>query len=80
MAKFEIRFIDATCNGEEEYIKVSAVETNSTNLRTVIELSMMFEEEECERKLWLDKSTAIKFAKTLRTEINKITESEVNHE
>ena len=27
----------------------------------------------------LDKSTAIKFAKTLRTEINKITESEVNN-
>lgn len=27
--------------------------------------------------LTLDKSTAIKFAKTLRTEINKITESEV---
>jgi lactam utilization protein B len=27
----------------------------------------------------LDKSTAIKFAKTLRTEINKITESEVQH-
>lgn len=28
----------------------------------------------------MDKSTAIKFAKTLRTEINKITESEVNNE
>jgi hypothetical protein len=27
----------------------------------------------------LDKSTAIKFAKTLRTEINKITESEVKN-
>lgn len=27
----------------------------------------------------LDKSTAIKFAKTLRTEINKITESEVSN-
>lgn len=26
--------------------------------------------------MFLDKSTAIKFAKTLRTEINKITESE----
>lgn len=29
--------------------------------------------------IFLDKSTAIKFAKTLRTEINKITESEVNN-
>jgi hypothetical protein len=28
----------------------------------------------------MDKSTAIKFAKTLRTEINKITESEVNND
>jgi hypothetical protein len=27
----------------------------------------------------MDKSTAIKFAKTLRTEINKITESEVDN-
>ena len=27
----------------------------------------------------LDKSTSIKFAKTLRTEINKITESEVSN-
>lgn len=27
----------------------------------------------------MDKSTAIKFAKTLRTEINKITESEVSN-
>lgn len=30
-------------------------------------------------KTYLDKSNAIKFAKTLRTEINKITESEVNN-
>ena len=30
--------------------------------------------------VWLDKSTAIKFAKTLRTEINKITESEGKNE
>ncbi len=30
-------------------------------------------------EVYLDKSTAIKFAKTLRTEINKITESEVNN-
>lgn len=29
--------------------------------------------------IFLDKSTAIKFAKTLRTEINKITESEVSN-
>jgi aspartokinase len=28
----------------------------------------------------MDKSTAIKFAKTLRAEINKITESEVSNE
>lgn len=30
-------------------------------------------------EVFLDKSTAIKFAKTLRTEINKITESEVSN-
>jgi len=36
-------------------------------------------EDESEITLALDKSTAIKFAKTLRTEINKITESEVSN-
>lgn len=35
--------------------------------------------ENISHSIYLDKSTAIKFAKTLRTEINKITESEVNN-
>ena len=36
-------------------------------------------EKEIDSCFTMDKSTAIKFAKTLRTEINKITESEVNN-
>lgn len=79
MAKFELRFIDCTCDGDSEYIKVDALETNSRSLGTIIQLSILQEGDKEERILWLDKSTAIKFAKTLRTEINKITESEVSN-
>lgn len=32
------------------------------------------EDKEVNHSIWMDKSTAIKFAKTLRTEINKIKE------
>lgn len=79
MAKFQLRFIDCTCDGDSEYIKVNALKTNSLSMGTIIELSIFQEGDEEERIFWLDKSTAIKFAKTLRTEINKITESEVSN-
>ena len=44
-----------------------------------IHYSLELEKNENRILIQLDKSTAIKFAKTLRTEINKITESEVNN-
>jgi len=70
MAKFELRFKAIDCDK-------TTIETfvNSGNDTIVI----------CSRwedgisTIVLDKSTAIKFAKTLRTEINKITESEVEN-
>jgi hypothetical protein len=71
MAKFELRFID--CFNETDFIKTEAQELQS---KDVIEIYG-----KCGYdifSIYLDKSTAIKFAKTLRTEINKITESEVN--
>jgi hypothetical protein len=70
MAKFDLRFID--CFNDGDYIKTEVQELQS---KDVIEIygkngNDFF-------GIILDKSTAIKFAKTLRTEINKITESEV---
>jgi hypothetical protein len=68
MANFELKFLDLENSGE--YIKTNV----SGFLGGLISISGV-----CGGKvfeIWLDKSTAIKFAKTLRTEINKITESE----
>jgi hypothetical protein len=67
MAKFELKFLD--CDQYDDYIQVEVVDS-------IIAIfgkdgSKVFE-------IGLDKSTAIKFAKTLRTEINKITEGEEN--
>lgn len=71
MAKFELKFIDAT--NSLDYIKAE----KSDDLNNIIEITgRQSGDFFC---IYLDKSTAIKFAKTLRTEINKITESEVNN-
>lgn len=75
MAKFQLRFKDC-CDS-------STIEVNSKEitdpLQNVIEIQLF----DCISSdlsiIYLDKSTAIKFAKTLRTEINKITESEVDN-
>ena len=48
------------------FIDIKITCKNDGNIKSIGELS-------------LSKSTAIKFAKTLRTEINKITESEVTN-
>jgi len=63
MANIEIKFF---CDsGIEDFIKVE----NSGN-----EVVISGKDGNCFFQIDLDKSTAIKFAKTLRTEINKITE------
>ena len=79
MAKTEIKFID--CVDDYNYITVkknicdyATSHSNSVKIDT-ISIKLFFEGQET--YIDLDKSTAIKFAKTLRTEINKITESEV---
>lgn len=72
MAKFELRFIDV--NFEERSVEVYKTPRNNQ-----IVIKIYNEEENIEQTIYLDKSTAIKFAKTLRTEINKITESEVSN-
>jgi len=73
MAKFELKFIDYF--NQNGFIKCEF--TDYEDGEDFIMISG-----ECEDgtfDIFLDKSTAIKFAKTLRTEINKITESEVNN-
>jgi len=71
MAKIDLKFID--CEYEEDFIKVEGVK-HSENREGIIYVSgLSFGESFI---ISLDKSTAIKFAKTLRTEINKIKDSE----
>ena len=64
MAKIEIRF---KCSvNQEDYITVEIANDNEIEISTYIhDLGSNYD-------IVLDKSTAIKFAKTVRTEINKI--------
>jgi len=77
MAKFDIYFKDFYNNQLFCVNKITCMEGKETDL---IEIVFYKEYPSCdtiEHSIYLDKSTAIKFAKTLRTEINKIKESEV---
>lgn len=77
MAKFDLKFLCCFGSGDTikaEYLKQTDSEFNEHWI------SIQIEQDGNLIPIALDKSTAIKFAKTLRTEINKITESEVNHE
>ena len=71
MAKYELKFIDAIEDGD--WIKCKHDEGMDSDL-ILIDLY----QDGNENSVYLDKSTAIKFAKALRTEINKIKE-EVNN-
>jgi hypothetical protein len=73
MAKFSIKFLD--CNFETN--KSIIVEADLLEKEIFIGIENAINKEFV--SIYLDKSTAIKFAKTLRTEINKITESEVKN-
>jgi hypothetical protein len=75
MANFELRFRDMLY--PSDYIKAEKSNYKSWEEDYIL-ISFKLEENEEEQQIMLDKSTAIKFAKTLRTEINKITESEGN--
>lgn len=75
MANFELKFLDAN-NKMFVEVKKKTVEL-FTYSKDVIEINIgEFEGQ----SIWisLDKSTAIKFAKTLRTEINKIESEGLN--
>tara|TARA_R110000772_G_scaffold237516_1_gene349418 strand:+ start:31 stop:240 length:210 start_codon:yes stop_codon:yes gene_type:complete len=69
MAKVELRHLD--CTQQKRYATVEVTELYS---KDAIKLSIWDIETSRIIPIILDKSTAIKFAKTLRTEINKIQE------
>ena len=63
MAKIDLKFIDNLQSG---------ITSKITSVENLIKLSINYEHLDTIQSIYLDKSTAIKFAKTLRTEINKI--------
>lgn len=67
MAKIDLKFLDSTT--EHDYIKTERYKCSVTD-----DVFICIEGVHSSDKfvIMLDKSTAIKFAKTLRTEINKI--------
>lgn len=80
MAKYKLIFNDAIDDYTMAEIRPSSVNRESYIEQTI---DIVLEEGSGHNHdcivFTMDKSTAIKFAKTLRTEINKITESEVNN-
>jgi len=74
MAKFELKFIDVS----DDYRSITTELYNGMNQKEIF-IEINDSESKESLSIYLDKSTAIKFAKTLRTEINKITESEVKN-
>lgn len=73
MAKFHLKFIDSVHDYCSSEIKIENYHTGN-----FIDLLMYNDNEEvfC---FSMDVSTAIKYAKTLRTKINELKESEVNN-
>ena len=69
MAKIELRHLD--CTHRKRYATVEIVSLYS---KEAIKLSIYDEETSEILPIILDKSTAIRLSKTLRTEINKIEE------
>ena len=77
MANFELIFIDELTKHLTAEVKLVTYVVKGEEKKFIdIEIE---EDGHYLSAFTMSKSTAIKFAKTLRTEINKITESEVNH-
>jgi hypothetical protein len=70
MAKFELKFKDS----EFDFINIQCEKLLNADL-----IYIKLGHSNSYTQIKLDKSTAIKFAKTIRTEINKITEQEVKN-
>jgi hypothetical protein len=68
MAKYELKFFDATDDGTTIIVKYEDCEHIPENEHIEIDITQHGRT----NSIWFDKSTAIKFAKALRTEINKM--------
>ena len=68
MAKFDLKFLSTDI--ELDWIKTEALSIECDGVYD--EISIELKENDVINTIFLDKSTAIKLAKTLRTEINKI--------
>lgn len=73
MANFELRFLCGSFDGS--FITAKTVIYDEYSAIDIV----ITDENGSKHSVCFDKSTAIKFSKTLRTEINKITESEVDN-
>ena len=79
MAKIDLKFLDKSTKGSFiQAVGCNAHHEEDKNIRIMgvdfIGNAKEDEEIPVEFDIWLDISTAIKFAKTIRTEINKIKE------
>lgn len=76
MAKFDLKFLD-TFDFTKSIRSIYNYNYQSDEEFNEHWIEISINSEGLTKTICLDKSTAIKFAKTLRTEINKITEREV---
>lgn len=76
MAKFDLKFLD-TFDFTKSIRSIYNYNYKSDEEFNEHWIEISINSEGLTKTICLDKSTAIKFAKTLRTEINKITEREV---
>tara|TARA_R110000796_G_scaffold50954_3_gene120337 strand:+ start:1088 stop:1291 length:204 start_codon:yes stop_codon:yes gene_type:complete len=67
MAKYVLKFIDCWFNNN-----TARIDKTSMDGKDFIEICFYDKDDDHFHSFNMDKSTAIKFAKTLRTEINKI--------
>ena len=74
MAKIDLKFLDVYEN--TDYIKVNKTRSYYDQHADLIHISGFDSDCNIDFNIYLDKSTAIKFTKTLRTEIAKITARE----
>lgn len=77
MAKVELYLIDVF---DEQKVLIDTSPIFEMGIKSDV-IQMVFynyDSDEIQHSIYLDKSTAIKFAKTLRTEINKIQEEGCN--
>tara|TARA_R110000803_G_scaffold2946_1_gene10195 strand:+ start:2333 stop:2554 length:222 start_codon:yes stop_codon:yes gene_type:complete len=72
MAKIDLKFL--CVDDENSFISVVKTDYYDPVGSEDIFITLRDEEQGQESYIWLDVSTAIKFAKTIRTEINKIKE------